>query len=461
MQRLAFETIQRLDLPVTEIVAGRIGFIHDLFLTLPYEVANRLPEGDRDLVVLIGKERRRERLEELAEYPGRVLVVAAPGDASFRSAYLPDRPCLPPNFVAVFTTNNQLADSRAIGIPLGVRANKLLALQFVRQNRIEPRDRLAYANFTVNDWHYKSKDTEKSHIRAMLSERLAGEPWVTLDVEHEQRDTPEELIQYYSAIARHRFVLSPEGNGVDCYRTWEALYLGAIPIVMASPAMSCFAGLPFLFTEDYSELSSSYLERVWADMSGRTFDIEPMLKSYYAKQFLDYVALLENPRFVCWKFDTEKFLRVLKLSSHSPSGVVAESPAPPFTSWPSLSTVEAWHAPGGLRVEADAEGMRVAVETEKRMFIETPLQTIAGGPFRLSGRIRREGASRGGLAVKFEDRPDVIAAVEVGDEPETRLELDIVARSQRSVLQIEAVNAEVGASWLVDDLKLSTNLPTP
>ena len=38
--------------------------------------------------------------------------------------------------------------------------------------------------------------------------------------------------QYRKLILRSRFVLSPPGNGPDCHRTWEALYLGATPIVL-------------------------------------------------------------------------------------------------------------------------------------------------------------------------------------------------------------------------------------
>lgn len=34
--------------------------------------------------------------------------------------------------------------------------------------------------------------------------------------------------QYVYDLAHSRFVVSPPGNGPDCHRTWEALYLGAI-----------------------------------------------------------------------------------------------------------------------------------------------------------------------------------------------------------------------------------------
>jgi len=37
---------------------------------------------------------------------------------------------------------------------------------------------------------------------------------------------------YRKLVLRSKYVLSPPGNGPDCHRTWEALYLGATPIVL-------------------------------------------------------------------------------------------------------------------------------------------------------------------------------------------------------------------------------------
>ena len=36
-------------------------------------------------------------------------------------------------------------------------------------------------------------------------------------------------------LAKHRYCICPEGNGVDTHRLWEALYLGCIPIVLETP----------------------------------------------------------------------------------------------------------------------------------------------------------------------------------------------------------------------------------
>lgn len=458
MPTLPFDTLQKLDLPLTEVVSGRIGFAHDLFLAFPYEICDRLPDDGRDLVVLTGKSERSQAIEELGDYPGRVLLVMAPGDAPVRNAYIQGRRGLPPNFVALFATSNELTDRRAISVPLGVRVNKLLPLQFVRQNRTGGREKLLYGNFTVNDTHYRPGRDGVGHIRTRLVERFQGEPWVDLDVSSEQRDTPEELIRYYSQIASHRFVLSPEGNGIDCYRTWEALYLGAIPIVMVSSAMTAFEGLPILFTEDYSELSEAYLERRWREMSQASFEIDLMLSSYYFRRFLAAVARLDNPRFLCWKFDSPKFHDVLALSSRSAARVVAETPTPPFAAYRDLMTPDGWNAPGRLRLERVAGGLRIVAEGDGPAVVEIPLQTIAGGPFQLTGSVHPETKGAPALTVDVEQRPDIIAAVEVGDPSASALKLDFVARSDRTVLSIRAPEVGSGGAWLISDLRLRANL---
>ena len=44
-----------------------------------------------------------------------------------------------------------------------------------------------------------------------------------------RRMSPE---QYRQAVSESMFVLSPPGRGFDCHRTWEAIYLGAVPVVL-------------------------------------------------------------------------------------------------------------------------------------------------------------------------------------------------------------------------------------
>ena len=40
--------------------------------------------------------------------------------------------------------------------------------------------------------------------------------------------------EFSQEIYDHEFVFSPEGNGIDCGRTWASIQLGSIPVVKKS-----------------------------------------------------------------------------------------------------------------------------------------------------------------------------------------------------------------------------------
>jgi len=64
---------------------------------------------------------------------------------------------------------------------------------------------------------------------------------------------------YWNTISRSMFVISPPGNGVDCHRIWECLYLNAIPIVKNNVAFSQFKHLPILWVDSWEEVTIPFL----------------------------------------------------------------------------------------------------------------------------------------------------------------------------------------------------------
>lgn len=76
----------------------------------------------------------------------------------------------------------------------------------------------------------------------------------------EGRLTRPEVWREYS---RHRFVLSPAGQGLDCHRTWEALLLGAIPIVLESSLNPLYESLPVVIVKDWSEVLDPEKRQGW------------------------------------------------------------------------------------------------------------------------------------------------------------------------------------------------------
>ena len=50
-----------------------------------------------------------------------------------------------------------------------------------------------------------------------------------------------------------KYVLSPEGEVTDCYRTWESMVLGSIPIITKNDLGPLFDGLPVIWVDNWKE----------------------------------------------------------------------------------------------------------------------------------------------------------------------------------------------------------------
>ena len=78
---------------------------------------------------------------------------------------------------------------------------------------------------------------------------------------------------YFHLLPTYKFVISPEGNGIDCHRHYEALMAGCIPIVEDYPNMrEKYGNCPILYTKDYSEITPSYLATKYIEMVGQVWD---------------------------------------------------------------------------------------------------------------------------------------------------------------------------------------------
>ena len=79
-------------------------------------------------------------------------------------------------------------------------------------------------------------------------------------------------------------MLSPPGSGVDCYRHWEAMLCGAVPIVEYSPlAAELLAGLPALVVRSWTEVDAAFLERELAALRSATFDLRKLTSAFWVE----------------------------------------------------------------------------------------------------------------------------------------------------------------------------------
>jgi hypothetical protein len=92
---------------------------------------------------------------------------------------------------------------------------------------------------------------------------------------------------------RHAFVICPHGRGLDCYRTWDALFMGCIPIVKTSPIDYLYADLPVVIVADWREVTtanlSRWLARFGADAGGPAVQ-RVLSHDYWQAQIAAYAA---------------------------------------------------------------------------------------------------------------------------------------------------------------------------
>lgn len=92
---------------------------------------------------------------------------------------------------------------------------------------------------------------------------------------------------YLAELGHSKFVLSPGGMGLDCYRHWEALLMGAIPVLehlnRTDGWYRTFSNLPVAWIDSYDNLTPQFLEQEYERIiqQASTFRYEKLTKRYW------------------------------------------------------------------------------------------------------------------------------------------------------------------------------------
>ena len=137
---------------------------------------------------------------------------------------------------------------------------------------------------------------------------------------------------YFSQIGKYKFVVAPEGNGVDTHRLWETLYAGSIPIVERNILMEIKTkGLPILWTTDYSEITEDYLNTQYTQFLSSKYNFKSMFLHTYS--FAEQRKIFSLSCFWCKKRNLFHLLKQLYsehiiLTVTDPVPVLEQDPAP-------------------------------------------------------------------------------------------------------------------------------------
>lgn len=113
----------------------------------------------------------------------------------------------------------------------------------------------------------------------------------------------------WSRQAECAYVVSPEGFGIDCHRTWEALALGCIPIMKRNNISNLFEDLPVMIVQDWREVRSERLIDFYHQIKDKAFNFSKLFLRYW----LDTVR--QSSREICPPMRLDEFRNVLLKAS--------------------------------------------------------------------------------------------------------------------------------------------------
>lgn len=241
-----------------------------------------------------------DRILPLLDQP--IVLVTHNGDAGVDERY---RSTLDsPRIIHWFAQNATLRHPKLTALPIGIanaqwRHGDFVALARTASRPIPKRPGL-YVNFEVGTNPrvrgpllaalaqkpfaiMGRKRTVSSYVRQGLSV-VSGRPFVDKGKAKPYED-------YLAEMANWRFAVSPPGNGIDCHRTWEALYLGVIPVI-SPPLGGLLDGLPAIIVDDFSKVTLESLEAEMEHLEG-PFAWEKLTMAYWRERIRQKAAGLD------------------------------------------------------------------------------------------------------------------------------------------------------------------------
>ncbi len=175
-----------------------------------------------------------------------------------------------PNLIAWFGQNGASAHPKFFHIPIGI-ANRywphgdIKVVEAVMSSAAtSERTILLYLNQTD-----RTNTKERSGVRAYFKNK----PFCHIAHRKPFKD-------YLTDLTHVKFIVCPPGNGLDCHRQWEALLMGATPVMLHGPLDSLMDDLA-LFVHDWSEVTEELLTKEWELRKNRTRYDERMFAGYW------------------------------------------------------------------------------------------------------------------------------------------------------------------------------------
>ena len=193
-----------------------------------------------------------------------------------------------PNTRAVFTTQHQdYSHPKVRSVPLGVSPRTKYKIVNAIKRRLIKRTQLLMIN--DNGWRHRAS------IAKHMQEKFALLRPDLPPLFNTYSNKTDAVQKYIEELRRSKYLLTPSGLGWDCYRIWEAIYMGVVPIIETYDRpidawRDTLATLPVLWVNHYEDVTPDLLENEYPRIAAQTYDYRTLTKQWWIDFFTSFVA---------------------------------------------------------------------------------------------------------------------------------------------------------------------------
>jgi hypothetical protein len=196
-------------------------------------------------------------IDKIKSFNKEIVLITHNSDGCVRDSktqelreYDADVNLLPSNVIRWYAQNVDLQEipEKVVPIPIGLENRYCFdydkaAMLFEKETQVEERKKKLYVNFNLD-----TNLVERNHAYHMCRTVANG---CTIRLARNGEDYERFLHDLHTHIG----VVCPRGNGLDCHRTYEGLYLRTIPVMKYIPSIASF-GLPIIFVNEWKDLAA-------------------------------------------------------------------------------------------------------------------------------------------------------------------------------------------------------------
>lgn len=194
-----------------------------------------------------------------------------------------------------FTWNKQFDHPKLTGIPIGLNNDRHLSAmqQFLSKKKLDKSkffatnlstssnvDRIKQVHLAKTKWSSFCSFIENIPFSKSYYNPSHVDGQIRIDV----TDT-----KCYEILSDYKFILSPPGAGVDCHRTWEALYTGTIPIIISSSINELYEDLPVVTVSSWDIITKEFLDQQYEEIQRKLQNNEYNMDKLYFKYWKNII----------------------------------------------------------------------------------------------------------------------------------------------------------------------------